>query len=125
MDAYHDYFHVGMQGGGTGIVFAIFSLGIALGSPSASVIIDKFGRRWGMFTGSVLICVGTILETAAPNLGAFMVGRFVIGWGLSMSNISAITYLVEIIYPPWRGIFGGLYNVLGYYIGSISTYCHP
>ena len=120
MQPYHDYFHVGRQGNGTGIVFAIYSLGIALGAPSCSVLIDKFGRRWGMFLGAVVIIIGTILEGAAPDLACFMVGRFTIGWGISISNISAITYLVEIIYPPWRGTFGGLYNVIGYYVGSIG-----
>ncbi|OJJ46007.1 hypothetical protein ASPZODRAFT_67539 [Penicilliopsis zonata CBS 506.65] len=119
MTPYHTFFHVGRQTGSTGIVFAIYSLGIALGAPSSGAIIDRWGRRIGMFIGAIIIIIGTILESAGPDIGSFMVGRFVIGWGLSISNISAITYLVEIIYPPWRGIFGGLYNVLGYYIGSI------
>ena len=122
MDPYHEHFNVGMQGGGTGIVFAIYSVGNILGAPAASFISDRFGRRWGMFAGSTIIIVGVILEASASKLGQFMGGRFLIGFGVSVAVTAAPVYLVEMAYPSWRGLFGGLYNVVGYYIGAIGEF---
>ena len=122
MQPYHDYFNVGMQGGGTGIVFAIYSVGSLIGALFAAPAADKYGRRFGMFSGSCLIVIGTIIEASAKagNLGQFMSGRFFIGFGVTVVSTAAPVYLVELAYPSWRGIFGGLYNVVGYYIGAIG-----
>ena len=124
MKPYHDYFNVGMQGGGTGIVFAIYSAGNLSSAPFAAAAADKYGRRFGMFLGSFLIVIGTIIEATCKRgaLGQFMGGRFIIGFGVNISCTSAPTYLVEMAYPSWRGVFGGLYNVVGYYIGAIGEF---
>ncbi|KAN0108754.1 general substrate transporter [Hyaloscypha variabilis] len=121
MKPYHDYFNVGMQGGGTGIVFAIYSAGSLSSLPFAASAADRYGRRFGMFIGSFLILIGTIIEASCKQgaLGQFMGGRFIIGFGVNIACTSAPTYLVEMAYPSWRGVFGGLYNVVGYYIGAI------
>jgi MFS family permease len=63
MQPYHDYFNVGMQGGGTGIVFAIYSAGSLCSAPFAATAADRYGRRFGMFVGSFFIVIGTIIET--------------------------------------------------------------
>jgi MFS family permease len=122
MPPYHSYFNVGMQGGGTGIVFAIYSAGSLVGAFAAAPASDKFGRRFGMFIGSAFIVIGTIIESTckAGALSQFMGGRFIIGFGVNIANTAAPTYLVELAHPSWRGIFGGLYNVVGYYIGAIG-----
>jgi MFS family permease len=73
-----------------------------------------------MFSGSVFIIIGTIIEATAPSIGAFMGGRFLIGFGVTLAVTAAPVYLVEMAYPSWRGITGGLYNVVGYYVGAIS-----
>ncbi len=124
MKPYHDYFNVGMQGGGTGIVFAIYSAGNLSSAPFAAAAADKYGRRFGMFLGSFLIVIGTIIEATCKQgvLGQFMGGRFIIGLGVNISCTSAPTYLVEMAYPSWCGVFGGLYNVVGYYIGAIGEF---
>ena len=122
MKPYHAYFHVGEQGGGTGIVFAIYAVGNLVGAFFAAHASDRYGRRFGMFSGSCFIILGAILESTAKRggLGQFMGGRFLIGFGMTIATTSAPTYLVEMAYPSWRGVFGGLYNVVGYYIGAIG-----
>ena len=122
MKPYHAYFNVGEEGGGTGIVFAIYSVGGIIGAFFAATVSDKFGRRIGMFTGSFLIIIGVIVEASSPQggLGQFMGGRFLIGFGMTIASVAAPVYLVETVHPKWRGIFGGLYNVVGYYSGAIS-----
>lgn len=122
MQPYHDYFQVGLEGYGTGIVFAIYSVGNLVGAFFAAPASDRLGRRAGMFLGSLFIVIGTIIEATAPerNIGQFMGGRFLIGFGMTLASTAAPVYLVEMAFPSWRGIFGGLYNVVGYYVGAIG-----
>jgi MFS family permease len=51
-----------------------------------------------------------------------MGGRFLIGFGISSATTAAPIYLVEMAFPSWRGVFGGFYNVVGYYIGAIGKF---
>ena len=91
LQPYHEYFKVGMQGGGTGIVFAIYSAGNLCSAPFAATAADRLGRRFGMFIGSILIVIGTIVEVTCKQgaLGQFMGGRFIIGFGVNIACTSA------------------------------------
>ena len=120
MKPWHTYFNTGMEGSGIGLVFAIYSVGNILGCLFAAPACDAIGRRFGMFTGSALIVMGTIIEACAKNVGTFMAGRFFIGFGVTIAVTAAPVYLVEMAYPTWRGKFGGLYNVVGYYVGALG-----
>ncbi|KAJ5665445.1 general substrate transporter [Penicillium maclennaniae] len=119
MPNFHKHFGTSMEGSGTGLLFSIYSFGNLVGAAFASPISDILGRRIGMFSGSAFIVIGTILEAVASNVQLFMGGRFLIGLGVSISNTAAPVYLVEVAFPQWRGLFGGLYNVVGYYTGAI------
>ena len=121
MDPYHKFFNVGMEGSGTGIIFAIYSVGNIVGCAFAGALIDLFGRRLGMFSGSVVVIIGTIVQATAINIGQFMGGRFLVGFGVVVSVTAAPIYLVEMAFPSWRGITGGLYNVVGYYVGALAA----
>lgn len=79
MPPFHKFFHVGMQGGSIGIVFAIYTVGGIVGSLFAASACDMYGRHFGMFIGSCFIILGTILEATAHSLGQFMGGRGVFG----------------------------------------------
>jgi MFS family permease len=114
MPPFPKFFKVGMQGGSIGIVFAIYTVGGIVGSLFAASACDIYGRRFGMFIGSCFIILRTILEaTTAHGLGQFMGGRFLVGFGVTLPVTAALVYLVEMAFPMWRGIFGGLYNGLG------------
>jgi MFS family permease len=64
---------------------------------------------------------GDILEAVAGNVQLFMGGRFLIGLGVSFTNSAPPVYLVEVAFPQWRGLFGGLYYVFGYYTEAIGA----
>jgi MFS family permease len=123
MDTFHSYFNVGMEGAGIGLTVAIYTVGNIVGSFLSGVASDLYGRRFGMFSGSCFIILGTMIQAspAQGNLSQFMGGRFLVGFGVPLAVTSAPVYLVEMAYPTWRGIFGGLYNVVGYYMGAISV----
>lgn len=127
MDPFHKHFGIAMEGSGTGLVFAIYAAGNLVGAAMAAPASDILGRRFGMSLGSFFIIIGAVLEASAPNVAQFIGGRFLIGFGISLCNTAAPVYLVEMALPQWRGIFGGLYNVVGYYVGALgaSTYLPP
>ncbi|GES57654.1 putative transporter [Aspergillus terreus] len=111
MDTFHGHFGTSLQGSGTGLLFSIYAVGNLVGAFFAAPAAEMFGRRLGMFIGSLIIIVGTILEASADVVRQFIGGRFLIGLGISLCNTSAPIYLVEVALPQWRGTFGGLYNV--------------
>lgn len=120
MEPFHEHFGTRMDGAGTGILFAIYAVGNLAGALTAAPASDILGRRFGMCVGSLFIILGAALEASARNVSQFMGGRFLIGFGVSVSNTAGPTYLVEVALPQWRGVLGGLYNVVGYYSGALG-----
>ncbi|CAF3622741.1 unnamed protein product [Fusarium graminearum] len=121
MDPFHAFFNTEMQGASIGAVFALYSVGNILGCLVAAPASDFFGRRYGMIAGSVFVIVGTVIQAVAQNVGTFMAGRLFLGFGCNIAVTAATIYLVEISYPSWRGTLTGLYNVFGWYIGSLTS----
>ncbi|SPO00360.1 related to lactose permease [Cephalotrichum gorgonifer] len=121
MDQWHDFFKVERSGKDIGLVMAIYTAGQVCGSAGAAILIDGLGRRSGMFCGSCCIIVGSIVQATSHTLAAFIAGRFIVGLGVPMCTTGAITYIVEMAYPTWRGLAGGMYNVMGWYIGSLTA----
>lgn len=120
MGPFQDRFRIGMAGELNGAVFSIYTVGNILGSLGCGYIMDRWGRRAGMFFGALFIVLGSALQASSFHLAQFMVGRFIVGFGNPMCATTAAVFLVEMSYPTWRGLAGGLYNVLGWNIGANS-----
>jgi MFS family permease len=120
MDPFHKFFGTEMEGASIGAVFALYSVGNILGCLVAAPASDAFGRRYGMVAGSIFVIIGAVIQAAAQNVGTFMAGRLFLGLGCTISVTAAPIYLVEMSYPSWRGTLTGLYNVFGWYIGSLG-----
>ena len=71
-----------------------------------------------MFTGALIIIIGTCVQATSSGRGQFLGGRFVLGFGVSFCCVSAPCYVSEMAHPSWRGTITGLYNCT-WYIGSI------
>ncbi|KAL9947697.1 hypothetical protein D7B24_007088 [Verticillium nonalfalfae] len=121
MTQWHDYFGVGHTGSQLGLVMAIYTGGTTTGSVFSGFIVDTFGRRMGMATGAIFIIIGSIVQASSTTLAAFIGGRFIVGFGVPQCTTAAPMYIVEMAFPTWRGLAGGLYNVLGWYIGSLTA----
>lgn len=122
MDPFHKFFGTEMQGSSIGAVFALYSVGNILGCLVAAPAADIFGRKFGMITGSIFVIIGTVIQAAAQNVGTFMAGRLFLGFGCTIAVTASPIYLVEMAYPSWRGTLAGLYNVGGWYIGSLGKF---
>jgi len=120
MDTYRDYFGFPHDKGtpSTGIVYAIYNVGNIVGSFAAGPATDFRGRRWGMFIGSSIIVIGTVIQAPSVNLAQYMVGRFILGFGVAITSSAAPAYVSEMAHPAYRGIMTGVYNTF-WFIGGI------
>lgn len=86
---------------------------------------DRFGRKKSILTGITVLTIGVILQSAAQNIGMFLVGRVFLGYGGSITNISAIVLLAELCPINKRGFLMGLAFscfLIGALISSGVTY---
>ena len=79
MKPYLDRFGTGTTGSGVSLVFSMYNVGSLLGSFPAAYIADKWGRKWGMWSGAGFIILGMIIAAAAPDFSTLVGGRFVLG----------------------------------------------
>ncbi|OBW67434.1 MAG: UPF0261 domain-containing protein [Aureobasidium pullulans] len=118
MKTYQNYFDMESAGSSTGITFAIYNIGSIPAVFFCGPVNDYFGRRVGMFTGAIIVIIGTCIQAPSVNRGMFLAGRFILGFGVSFACVSAPCYVSEMAHPAWRGTLTGLYNCT-WYIGSI------
>ncbi|UKZ74775.1 hypothetical protein TrVFT333_002445 [Trichoderma virens FT-333] len=102
----------------TGIVYAIYTIGNIVGSFAAGPASDFRGRRYGMFIGALVIVIGTCVQASSHDLAAFMIGRFILGFGVAISTTAGPAYVSEMAHPSYRGLMTGLYNTF-WYIGGV------
>lgn len=101
-----------------GIVSAMYQIGGVVALPFVGPVLDGFGRRMGMLSGSVLIVVGTIIQGLSHSSGQFMGGRFLLGFGVSLAASAGPMYVIEMNHPVYRGRVGAMYNTL-WFSGAI------
>lgn len=73
---------------------------------------DNYGRKLPIAIGCVIMIVGAFLQGFASNLGFFMGGRVMLGFGNSLAQISSPMLLTEICHPQHRGRLTAVYNCL-------------
>ncbi|CAK5266404.1 unnamed protein product [Mycena citricolor] len=120
MPQYLNFFDYASVGKSTGIVFMIYVTGNCAGALFAGPATELYGRRGGMFAGGLFILIGAIVSVTAQVRGAFLAGRFLLGFGIAISTTAAPTWVTEIAPPQWRGRLGALYNSC-FFIGSIPA----
>ncbi|KAI1651144.1 general substrate transporter [Daldinia loculata] len=120
MEHFQNTFHSGKTGTLVALMFSLYTVGAMVGAPFAAVLSDKWGRKIGMFSGAVIIIVGMIIVSTSSTIAQFVVGRFVLGFGISVMTVAAPAYAVEIAPPHWRGRATGFYNC-GWFGGAIPA----
>ena len=99
--------------------------GILISIVVSSQICDRFGRRYPIFGGSVLIIIGSAIQAASVDYGMFVFSRFLVGFGLGIVSVAAPPLLSEVAYPTHRGKLVSFYLVswpLGSLIAAWVTY---
>lgn len=112
------YFHGSNAGIWAGVVSAMYQIGGVVALPFVGPSIDSLGRKWGMFIGSSLIVLGTIVSGTSHAVGQFMGGRFLLGFGVSICSSAGPIYVVEMSHPAFRGVATAYCNTF-WFTGSI------
>ncbi|KAG9256759.1 lactose permease [Emericellopsis atlantica] len=118
MEPYQRHFGLSGAGSSTGIVFITYNLGQIAAFPFMGILADGFGRRWCIFIGCLIVCIGTAVQAPAETLPWFIGGRFILGFGASIASAAAPAYAVELSHPAYRGLMSGMYNNL-WWLGNI------
>lgn len=92
----------------TGAVVAIYIAGEAAGAITQTFIGDRLGRIHFMQMMCVIVTIGTVIQTAAINMGMFLAGRAIAGFAVGGLVGTVPIYLSEISAPHHRGLIGGI-----------------
>ncbi|KAI1329436.1 putative MFS lactose permease [Xylariaceae sp. FL0255] len=120
MTQFQNVFHSGTDGKTVSVIFSLYTVGSIVGAPFAAAMSDKLGRRKTMFGGACIIIIGTVIVASSSTIPQFVVGRFILGFGISFMTVAAPAYSQEIAPPQWRGRATGFYNC-GWFGGSIPA----
>ncbi|KAF2109376.1 general substrate transporter [Lophiotrema nucula] len=88
---------------------AISYMGGATMALFAGPLADWRGRKECIFYSAMITLVGGVIQGAAQNIGMFIAGRFIVGLGLGLAQVSAPTLVAETAPVEWRGFALGLY----------------
>ncbi|CAO2653536.1 Nn.00g029470.m01.CDS01 [Neocucurbitaria sp. VM-36] len=100
-----------------GAVVAIFTIGALFGALSCSWIGDVLGRRKVIFGAAVLTLIGEILQCTSFHLAQFVIGRFILGWGVGALSATVPVWQSECSSSANRGkhvVLDGCFISLGY-----------
>lgn len=70
--SYWDDFFGNPRGAQLGLMGAIMSLGSICSTPIAPWVADKYGRRWGITVGSIIMIIGAIIQCKSRFLIIFV-----------------------------------------------------
>ena len=100
------------SGSNLGRLSAMYSIGSIASLPVAPFISDRFGRRTAIIIGCIIMMAAGAVQTAANAQPQFEAGRFFMGFGNSLAQLSSPLLLVEICHPQHRGRVTAIYNCL-------------
>ncbi|KAJ9313712.1 hypothetical protein DTO271D3_6016 [Paecilomyces variotii] len=103
------------------LVFAVPLVGSIIGGLAASPLNNHFGRKYPLLAAYVFSLGGGFLQLFAPNLAAFVAGRFWNGTVIGIANATAPLYLSEVVPPSMRGRSVTSINILSLISGVVST----
>ncbi|KAF2840948.1 general substrate transporter [Patellaria atrata CBS 101060] len=111
--------YFGTPGGSLkGIISASYNLGAICALPFIPLINDRFGRRWCIMFGSLVMVLGAFLQGFSNGVGMYIVARLLLGFGIPFCIIAGSCMIGEIAYPKERPILTSLFNA-SWFIGSI------
>ncbi|KAJ6257448.1 hypothetical protein Dda_7232 [Drechslerella dactyloides] len=106
------------RGSKLGILSASYSLGAIVGLPLIPFISNKWGRRWTIIFGSVIMIIGAILQGCSQNFAMFVIARLILGFGIPYGIVGASSLIGETAYPKERATLTSVFNA-SWFIGAI------
>ncbi|CAG9950550.1 unnamed protein product [Clonostachys rosea f. rosea IK726] len=97
METYHNYFQLTTTT--TAINTCATFLGAILVGPFTGILIDRNGRKSGLWAAVAINILGAVLAGSAINVAMFIAARIVIGVGVGLGQTAASTYVAETTAP--------------------------
>jgi sugar porter (SP) family MFS transporter len=110
----------GIEPGLLGFVNSSYMLGSVLGVPFAPYVANRWGRRWSIMIGSLIMVFGAILQGFSQHVGMYIVSRLILGIGILFAIISGAAMIGELGHPKERAILTSLFNS-SYFFGQITA----
>ena len=101
-----------------GLITASMSIGSMVAIPFVPYTADILGRRTGVVIGCIIMIVGVALICMGFHVAMFIMGRFILGFGIAIAHGSAPLLIAELVHPQHRAIYSTIYNTL-WYLGSL------
>ncbi|KAF3904212.1 hypothetical protein ABW21_db0203243 [Orbilia brochopaga] len=106
------------RGSKLGILSASYSLGAIVGLPLIPFISNRWGRRWTIVFGSVIMIIGAVLQGCSQNFAMFVIARLILGFGIPYGIVGASSLIGETAYPKERPTLTSIFNA-SWFIGAI------
>ncbi|KAJ9608432.1 hypothetical protein H2200_007420 [Cladophialophora chaetospira] len=91
-----------------GGIVSSFTGGAIVSSLLLNVLSDRYGRRFAIFLGALLACVGGALQGGANSVATVIVGRVVAGLAVGLLSATIPNYCSEVAPPKFRALLAGL-----------------
>ncbi|KAK7217755.1 hypothetical protein V2G26_005758 [Clonostachys chloroleuca] len=107
-----------IEPGMLGFVNSSYQLGSIFAVPIAPWFAQRYGRRWSIMLGSLIMVFGSLLQGFAQHIAMYIIARMVLGVGILFCIISGAALIGELGHPKERPILTSLFNS-SYFIGQI------
>lgn len=115
------------------IVVSVVPAGTMLGAIVGGILSDRLGRRVTLLWSGVIFIIGSILAPLAPNVGALIAARSLLGFAIGFTSVTAPVYVSELSPPQLRGTLIGMYqlaltlgivfaNLVGYWFAAEQSW---
>ncbi|KAL3427202.1 hypothetical protein PVAG01_00711 [Phlyctema vagabunda] len=111
LDSWQEYFNT-PKGSKLGLMNAIYQIGSLASYPLVPYMSDWWGRKIPIAVGCILMILGGLIGTFCNGYGMYVAGRFVLGFGNSLTQLASPVLLTEICHPQHRGKVTAIYNCL-------------
>lgn len=85
---FRETFGAGLVGSQASLIQGMYTIGGVSALFFVGYLLDNFGRRFGMFVGSLSVILGTILGGTANHMDQLLASRFFLGQSLLYHAIS-------------------------------------
>lgn len=103
------------------MVVSSMLMGAVVASLTGGFIVDFIGRRMAIIINAAVFLVGAVILAFAPSFAVLVVGRFIVGFGVSLSAIAECIYISEIAPAKRRGLLVS-FNEVGICLGILLAY---
>ncbi|CAH0051866.1 unnamed protein product [Clonostachys solani] len=107
-----------IEPGMLGFVNSSYQLGSIFAVPIAPWFAQRYGRRWSIMLGSLIMIFGSLLQGFAQHIAMYIIARMILGMGILFCIISGAALIGELGHPKERAILTSLFNS-SYFIGQI------